>query len=201
MENKAKFNPKVSFYRNVFGRVKTDVDILKILAAIKKGRWAKQIEQIRNAQSESIRRQLKQDLPAFTTSGVFTIRKTNGLVLHSGLIQVDIDHINEYQRLAWLKEDICNLPWTYAAFFSPSGKGLKVIFRIPAKPNEHLAHFKAIERLFLDMFNVKIDPATKDITRLCFVSYDSDLFVNTDAKIFNFSLSLQQPVRMQKKTA
>lgn len=51
----------------------------------------KALDFIRNSEDKEIRNLLKARLPAITPSGLFTVRKKEGLIAHSGLICLDID--------------------------------------------------------------------------------------------------------------
>jgi hypothetical protein len=49
---------------------------------------------------------------------------------------------------------------------------------------DHLGKFQALEKYFLEKYNVKIDGSCKNISRRFFVSYDKDLYLNKDSEIF-----------------
>ncbi len=123
--------------------------------------------------------ELKIRLPAVLWSGTFTKRGDAGLRQHSGLICVDLDRLGD--RLLGIREQIESDPHTLACFLSPTATGLKVVFRCDAaKP--HIESFRAAEHFVLKQFGLDIDPACKNVERLCFISDDSEAFVADDAE-------------------
>jgi len=127
---------------------------------------------------------LKKKLPAALFSGTFTTRSIAGLAKHSGLICCDLDKLGD--SLTAVRGMIEADPHTLAALLSPSGTGLKVILRCdPLRP--HLESFNAARRHFRERFGLEIDGACSDVARLCFVSFDPDLFARDDAPPIPYS--------------
>jgi hypothetical protein len=112
-------------------------------------------------------------------SGTFSRRGTEGLIAHSGLICADLDDLGD--ELSSLKQTILTDPHTLACFVSPSGNGLKVVLRCDPK-RYHKESFAAVERYFLEKFEVQIDTACSDVSRPCFVSHDPEAYIAQDAK-------------------
>jgi twinkle protein len=152
----------------------TTVD--KVFNAIKIGKWANKVHRVRLA-DDTNRRAFKAELPCICFSGTFSERADDKLIKHSGLIVLDFDHI---KNLADFKMQVCKNEYTFAAFISPSGDGLKVLIKIPDNPKMHEAHFLGL----LDIYP-NLDRTGKNISRVCFVSYDSELFVNYNSKVFD----------------
>ena len=69
-------------------------------------------------------------------------------------------------------------------FVSPSGDGLKVGVRIPLVPNDttYKKYWQAIANYYQHRYGVTWDPSGKDICRLCYVSWDPDLYYNPEAQ-------------------
>lgn len=124
-------------------------------------------------------RALKEQLPCCTVSGTFSGgRRAGDLLDYSGLVCIDIDHCDPSAVMKQLEE------WDIIAFASRSASGRGVFAIVPvADPNRHKEQFLALEFLFKEM-GITIDPATKDITRLRFLSYDSEAFYRPDAVEF-----------------
>src|SRR5262249_6019166 len=72
-------------------------------------------------------------------------------------------------------------PHLWALFMSPTGNGLKAVFRVPADPLKHVSSFFAVEQHILALAGIQIDKACKDVARMCFVSFDSAGYLNEDA--------------------
>jgi len=126
---------------------------------------------------------LKLSLPAFTASGIFKDgRKKENLVSHTGIIQIDIDDIPNPSEI---KEKLSKDPFTYIAFISPSGKGLKLIVKIPSEIEKHEYYFNRLLDYYKINYNLIVDERCKDITRLCFLSSDPSIYVNNESFEFN----------------
>ena len=66
--------------------------------------YMSQVEQIRKCRDSQKRRELKAQLPAITPSGIFTVRRDQGLIQDSGLICLDLDgkdnpHIEDWESV------------------------------------------------------------------------------------------------------
>ncbi len=120
---------------------------------------------------------LKRGLPAVMFSGQFSARRAAGLVTHSGLIVADLDELGpDLARVAQLAKDD---PHAVACFRSPSGDGLKIVYR--CDPSDHAAAFRSMGAHVLARYGIAPDPSGKDVSRLCFVSHDPAAVVNADA--------------------
>ncbi len=140
------------------------------VADIQSGKWAKQVAALRLATGDE-RDQLKKNLPAFLWSGTFSRRANDGLIQRSGLTCADIDKVAE--RVAELHDIARTDPHAVAAFVSPTGTGLKIIFRAD--------NFAAVRAHVASHYSAQVDEAAKDVARLCFVSHDPAAFYNADA--------------------
>jgi hypothetical protein len=158
-------------------------DLNTVLANIKDGRWQDHILAYRTGKTT------KDKLPAFTTSGEFKARKSDQLIQHSGFICMDIDeqdNPNIEEGAAKLRYD----PLLYAMFRSAGGKGYCAIF--PIDPNRHLDAYLGLEKRIADRYELIVDRACKDVTRLRYVSYDPDLYIS-DKKPARFKDYLPKP--------
>ncbi len=144
---------------------------------------------------------VKQSLPAITCSGNFAGRKVDTLKQLSGFIQIDIDELQ--QPLAEVVKKIKVDPYTCLSFISPSGDGLKVLVRIPEDKENHKSYFLALEHYYQTKYNIAIDPAVKDLTRLMYLCYDPKVFLNLRAKVFRDKIEIEtkSSPNPQKKTS
>ncbi len=181
---------KVSIYRHIEETGNTVVDLNIILKYIKNGRWEQQINEIRELIKNNKNEKasvLKKDLPAFTPSGTFKERRRkDNIDQYSGLLHLDYDKVEDVESL---KESIINIPFTYSAFISPSGKGLKVIAKTDTLLKNHTEAFNTLRMYYDGIVGFESDGAVKDVTRLCFVSYDPNLYLNESSETFRFSNS------------
>ena len=82
-----------------------------------------------------------------------------------------------------LKHEWRNIPQILYAGCSIRGKGWFAIFRI-AYPDKHKAQFEALQRDF-ESSGLVIDKACKDVSRMRFISYDPEPYVNENATLYN----------------
>ena len=172
-----------------------DVVISDVLEGIKSGRWREPIEQVRKVYARAYEtavkeanpdpykvakdavNSLKKRLPGVTPSGRFAKRASAEILMHSGILCLDIDKV-DYP--APLREKLRSDPHVLTAFVSPSARGLKVWVRILPDTSLHYASFLAAKRHFKEVHLVDIDGDCKDLARLCFVSDDPDIFIRTE---------------------
>jgi KaiC/GvpD/RAD55 family RecA-like ATPase len=178
---------KINYYKNIEGTENSVIDLNIILKNIKNGRWQTQITEIRDCinggenEKASI---LKRGLPAFTPSGTFNERrKKENIDSYSGLLHLDYDKVEDVESL---KEIIVQIPFTYSAFISPSGKGLKVVVNTDAELETHTDAFNALRAFYDGIVGFESDKSVKDVTRLCFASYDPNLYLNESSEIFRY---------------
>ena len=122
---------------------------------------------------------LKKKLPGVTWSGRFSERAGDNLLEHSGLLCTDLDARGD--TLPEVREKLLASPHVWALFRSPSGDGLKCIFRVRANAALHRASFRAVQQHVAKLTGVEIDQSCKDVARLCFLSFDLDLYHNANA--------------------
>lgn len=175
---------KISIFRYLYESkdVPYIVTIEKALQRIKDGAKSKEIiQEIRTSKEDTSK--LKMSLPCYVFSGEFKERNQNGLVNHSGLCILDFDKIPSNEILLRLKEKIKLIPYVLSIFLSPSGNGLKVIIRIPqADKLTHPRYFKEFQKKYdLEYFDI----SNSNVDRVCFESYDPEIYINWNAEIFN----------------
>ena len=154
------------------------ITIDKIVQRIKGGRSMVLVNELRNEQDAKNKLKIKKQLPAICFSGIFSKREDKGLIRHSGLIAIDFDHVNE--RLSELKNRLINDRYTFLLFVSPSGDGLKLVVKIPADIKTHAFSASALTDYYKEE---KLDEF-KDVSRVCFESYDPDLYYNPNSEVF-----------------
>jgi hypothetical protein len=191
---------EVSAVMSALDTTTMDLDPNKVIETIRTGgkKLRGQVEKIRQVTREQGKKaaaELKQRLPAVLWSGTFTQRANDNLVSHSGLLCADLDSLNG--DLLTVRDKLVKSPHSYAVFLSPSGDGLKAVFRVPADAVTHAGSFRAIKQHVLELTGVQIDESGKDVSRLCFLSYDPELYHNPGALELE---SLPEPVKPKRIT-
>jgi hypothetical protein len=171
-------------------------DLEFALDRIKNGNQKDLVKKIRSLKTKSERKPVKKRLQCILFSGEFVTRNAKGLEKHSGLICLDFDGFNSEQDMSEFREYAENEKHTHALFVSPSGDGYKLIVKIPTK--NHLGSFLALEQYYIDAgWEDVFDKKTKDVCRICFNSYDPDLYFNKESDLFdavrNPDLDLTRP--------
>ena len=161
--------------------------LILILNDIKNGIYRTDIESIRSciASGDTEKAdQLKKQLPAFTPSGTYEGgRKAHLLKRYSGFVHLDFDKLSpEALNEAFLT--ISQIPYTFGCLRSPSGNGLKVFVEVNTTSVHHDTAYRQVQDYYEDVLGIPADPKCKDITRLCFVSDDPDLYKNLSNKKF-----------------
>ena len=149
-----------------------------ILDRIKTGSSKELVKEIRSQRDKEFRNRLKQNLPAVCFSGMFTKRSDDSITEHSGLICLDFDGYKTKKDMIEEKERISKNKYTMSVFVSPSGLGLKVLVKIPQEPENHKAYFKALENHYSSEY---FDTTSKNISRVCYESYDPLIYVNKNS--------------------
>ena len=160
------------FYRNVS----------VILGRIKSGASKELVKKIRAEKRKPERNELKKKLPAVCFSGKFTKRADSYLVEHSGLICLDFDGYTKQKDLLEDKEKLSKNKFVYSVFISPSGNGLKVLVKIPADADNHINYFNSLEKYFNSQY---FDKTSKNVSRVCYESYDALIHVNENSSIWD----------------
>ena len=160
------------FYRNV--------NI--VLSRIQDGSSRGLVKKIRAEKDKEKRNLLKQKLPAICFSGKFAKRNDNSLQQHSGLICLDFDGYNSNKDLLQEKERLSKNKHMFAVFISPSGKGLKALVKIPPNQDNHLNYFISLQN---SLNSVYFDKTSKNISRVCYESYDPLIHINETSSVWN----------------
>ncbi len=151
--------------------------VRSVLAGIQGGRWRTAVERYR--QSGLVLH--KKTLPAFTPAGTFVVRLESFFDVPAGLVVVDYDKLTAADARA-ARTALSLDRHVLAAFLSPSGRGVKVLVAVPALEPHNAALARAARHLDEVLaFDHTHDPNGKSCTRLCFVSYDPDLYYNPAA--------------------
>lgn len=151
------------------------------------------VEQLRRIQALDFRKyqDLKKSLPYFTC-GIFhpPIRKTENFAYAESFV-LDFDHLSSKELTpGWLKEKLSGDERTQMIFISPGYDGLKVLFTLSHRitdPVKFSLFYKLFARQFTSEYGIEqvMDSSTSDVTRACFLSYDPEIFYNTNPLLVN----------------
>jgi hypothetical protein len=173
----------VSIYQNGYAFEGYEVSVEPVLHAVWSGRWRQKIEILRRllTVNKKFYDARKIYLPAVTFNGTFIRRVDEGIKQYSGIFCADMDYCDPEQMKEILKAD----PHIYSMFASPSDNGLKVLIKVDNSADNHIEAFRHITDYFNSSYGIEIDKSCKNLSRLCFISYDPKLFFNRISKVFN----------------
>jgi len=169
-------------------------DVTYLLDRIKEGKSKDLCNKIRNEKNKTNRNDLKKQLPAICFSGKFNKRSDASIVEHSGLICLDFDGYPKKKEMLEDKERFQKNKYVFSVFVSPSGLGLKVLIKIPAEPDNHNKYFNSLKKEFDSPY---FDTTSKNLSRVCYESYDPLLFLNTNSSLWE---SIEEEEYEEKST-
>ena len=173
---------KVTIFKNIHETsTPFHKDVMHLLKRIKDGKSKELISQIRKSAVKTEQTELKKKLPAICFSGVFFKRNDSAITEHSGLICLDFDGYANKKEMLIEKSKLIKDKHVFSAFISPSGLGLKVLIKIPKDISNHKNYFKALQTHFN---NPHFDITTKNVSRVCYESFDSAIYINQNSSVW-----------------
>ena len=172
-------------YQKNFSNPTLPVDEAQFYALVRAGKWNENIDKYRETGEAS----LKRKLPAFIFQATFdeTTSKTGktgawrkqSATRLTGLVVMDIDHVDNPREVfeSWhlatddrtkrtRKNDIL------LVYITPSGKGLKVVFKADASLGNLIDNQYVMAR---ELGNVIVDESCKDSSRMSYICKESDI--------------------------
>ena len=132
--------------------------------------------------------QAKRQMPCYTPSGVFSVRNSEGLIKHSGMLCIEWDKVEDVDAL---KDLLGGLPFVYYAGLSCSGKGIFALIKI-ADPTKHREYFKALANYFGGI-GYEVDRSGSDVCRLRVASFDDAPIYNPDCEVWDIVPTIAKP--------
>ena len=175
-------------YQKNFIEPTMPVDEAQFFALVRASRWAECIDQFRQTGEQA----LKRKLPAFIFQSTFdeTLSKSGKLgrwrkqsaTRLTGLVVMDVDHVDEPQEkyASWQGIDFKALG-ILLVYVTPSGKGLKVVFKADVAKGNLIDNQHAMARVL----GVEADEACKDASRMSFICKEADILY-LDKELFTY---------------
>lgn len=167
------------------------------LRLIQEGKYREYADKVRNARTREEMDRAKFEAPGFSFSGIFERRGKERMIRHSGIIAIDIDHLDE--SVFSEKGRLTANPYVYSVFLSISGKGLKVLVKVPDSldAERHKRYYRAIA----EDFGVDEDRRAQDVARYTNVTYDPDLYLNPEVLVWNKPAEVKEEMTINPDTA
>lgn len=183
-----------------FGKRATLEEIVDI---IRKGGVSPLIEKIRAIADDKERGEAKKKLKFFTLGISKQMSRKTDSFIKSQYILLDFDHVSNTANLHKKKEEIASDPETCVCFISPSGDGLKVIYKMTepiTDKTEFTSIYKKIASIRSKKYGIQADH-TSDCLRACYFSADEDLYYNPGSDLLDISKFSLPEVSLKKEPA
>ena len=179
----------ITIFKNIFSKEPHYISVEEALKRISDGKSKVQVEGIRNQIDKEKSNKLKANLPSICFSGKFgKNRKDDELIEHSGFLVLDFDDVYELRDK---QTEIISHDFVYACWVSPSGKGLKALIKI-ADGTKHREHFSSLQEVFTDIDKSGVNPS-----RVCYESYDENIYINEKSKVFKKTKKTEKVIEKQ----
>lgn len=161
--------------------------LIQIGNEIKSGKYKLEIEEFRYLIQQGKKEEAalkKKQLVAFSPSVILKdSRHIENIEKYNGFVHLDFDKLS-IDKLKSTFKVLTEIPYTFMCFISPSGKGLKVFIELDSKMEDHDVAYQVVKKYYEKATGLKADNRCKDIARLCFMSYDPDLYKNISNEKF-----------------
>jgi hypothetical protein len=178
-----------TIYKTIFSKEQFYINVEDALKRIQNGKSKILVEEIRSTLDKEKASKLKANLPSVCFSGKFgPDRKDEQLIEHSGFLVLDFDNIYELREK---QTEIISKDFIFACWISPSGNGLKALVKI-ADGTKHREHFQSLQEVFPE-----IDRSGINVSRVCYESYDPEIYINHKAVVFTKAKKTEKQIVTQ----
>ena len=179
-------------YQRNFSNPTQPVDEAQFYALVRATEWGEKIDKYRETGDAAIKRKL----PAFIFQATFdettspkgktgAWRKQSATRL-TGLVVMDLDHLDNPLTLyqGWIEKGLdLKALGIVLVYVSPSGKGLKIVFKARLDWGNLIDNQHAMAKILGD--DVEPDEACKDASRMSFICKESDILY-IDKELFAY---------------
>lgn len=189
---------QVSYFKYFKDGPSLDISVSRVFNGIRSDVFKETVQNVRKYKEGNIElsKQYKSTLPAVTFCGTFREKRNlDSCVCYNPLMVIDIDHVEDalmevYAK--YLEED----PYVAAFWKSPSGSGYKGLVHLDYdestdkldKKDKHKLAFRQLLTYLLANYGIALDESGSDIPRLCYMSWDPQLEVKSEANAFEVKL-------------
>lgn len=173
----------------VDGRPTAPVTIRQVLETVKK--CPESVRAYRDSlATEENSKLIKESLPAVCFSGLFDGKREKATFIPESCTSIFLADVDKESDIALMKLSLTSLPSCAFIFTSPTENGLKLGFVVPNFKND--AEYKQIFWFLYEMlksdFGITLDTSGQDVCRLCFISADSDIYINENAEVLPINI-------------
>ena len=176
-------------YQKNFVNPTLPVDETQFYALVRATQWNENIDKYRETHDAA----LKRKLPAFIFQATFDETKSKAgkvgawrkqaATRLTGLVVMDVDHVENPQEVhgEWLKVHDFNGLGILLVYITPSGQGLKIVF----KARKEWGNLIDNQHQMAKLLGVKVDESCKDASRMSFICKESDILY-IDKELFTY---------------
>ena len=176
-------------YQKNFSNPTLPVDEAQFWALVKASKWNEAIDKYRETHDAA----LKRKLPAFIFQATFDETESKAGTLGAwrkqsatrltGLVVMDIDHVEDPRAVhgEWLKVHDFKELGIELIYITPSGKGLKIVFKARLDWGNLIDNQHAMAKVL----GVEVDESCKDASRMSFICKESDILY-IDKELFTY---------------
>lgn len=173
-------NPQFSYYKAPIQNREpySTINLLQAYQVITGKYYETRTTRLRTLENETAKKYKTFRFDFCTFSGVFSKRRIEGLIEHSGLICLDFDHLDG--DINEIKTRLINDPELppELLFVSPGGNGLKLILSIDLEAANHKTWFFGLSNYYKATYSIEADKSGSDVSRACFLCYDPEAYIN-----------------------
>lgn len=194
---------QVSYFPNKTSQATQQMSLGDALSTIQSNRFEMLIAELRKFKAEGKQDKadaIKSNLPAVTFCATFYGRRISNQYAHyNNLLVIDIDKLSK-EEMARVKECLINDPYVASFWKSPSGNGWKGLVQLSYSEeaqileasDRHREAFLCVEQYFKTNYSIELDSSGKDITRLCFFSWDPELVIKGSSSAMSIEIEPKQ---------
>ena len=177
-------------YQKNFSNPTLPVDEAQFYALVRAKQWNENIDKYRETGEAS----LKRKLPAFIFQATFDETESakgklgrwrkQAATRLTGLVVMDIDHVENPREVFQneiMRECENENNGILLVYVTPSGKGLKIVFKADAKKGNLIDNQHAMAKVL----GVEVDESCKDASRMSFICKESDILY-LDKELFTY---------------
>jgi hypothetical protein len=178
-ENAAEFNPLVSITANAAAQPSRTMPAKEIPHWLRTGSHGPLVAKIRKTfakvladtgDAKAAKKAVdgdKKNVDGIMSSGFFTARGDKNLKTYSQILCGDVDGLATDQ-IGVVYDQIASDPHCLFVSVSPTASGVKFFCRTTGDASQHERSVAAMAKHFRDTYGIELDPACKNVERLCF---------------------------------
>lgn len=156
----------------------------KVVNEIRSDKWKSLTEQLQKISIKDDQQKFKKKNFTYFNLGIFQNNERSKFkLIRSQHLLFDYDGLSK-DKLTSLKEKLKSDNSIFCFFTSPSGKGLKVIYKLDKPITDH-QKFTDVYKHYAILFKIDLGAKpdkTSDAGRPCYFSYDPEIYINKDAE-------------------